>query len=196
MASVRTLDAYKQYVALKLHFTSDKYDYFAANGAIRANRESLEKRNDFYQFQKLAKKHDQKSLESLIIANLLENKEIWIGDLLSEEAAERNIERQKVTQSLTYTFKKDLETLTELSKTDKNERPLLIRATLQKEISLETFIILATLYGLYKKLDRKLGDDIIWKDLKFKCIKYTPFIKFDRKKFDTIVKEHESKQKI
>ena len=45
-------DAYKTYLALKRHFTSD-YDYFKYNGKVRAGVESFLKRNDKFFFRKL-----------------------------------------------------------------------------------------------------------------------------------------------
>ena len=38
-------EAYKHYLALKLHFSSD-YDYFKYNGKTNATQQSFEKRKD------------------------------------------------------------------------------------------------------------------------------------------------------
>ena len=40
------LDAYRTYLAFKLHFTTDKYDITKTKGAVSASRESFLKRTD------------------------------------------------------------------------------------------------------------------------------------------------------
>ena len=47
-------EAYKHYLALKLHFSSD-YDYFKYNGKTNATQQSFEKRKDRFRFSKLAR---------------------------------------------------------------------------------------------------------------------------------------------
>ena len=37
-------ESYKMYVALKLHFTTDSYDYFKFNGKTRVSETNFEKR--------------------------------------------------------------------------------------------------------------------------------------------------------
>ena len=45
-------EAYKEYIALKLHFTSD-YDYFKYNGKTNVTLHSFEERKDKYHFKRL-----------------------------------------------------------------------------------------------------------------------------------------------
>lgn len=189
MSTVKAIDAYKQYVALKLHFNSDKYDYFKAGGAIKTSIESFQKRNDYYQFQKLARKHDEITLCQMLVANLLEKKDLWIGDLFSEEAQNNYFERKKVKESLTYTFSNDIEKLKTLNKSDDDDRPLIVRAVLQKEIAIETFAIMCDLYNLIKKFDKKLDGDPIWQELRLRTTKYLPFINYEKKKFKELAEK-------
>ena len=49
-------EAYKKYLAIKLHFTKDRYDYFKFNGQTKASYESFIQRNDKYFFIKTARK--------------------------------------------------------------------------------------------------------------------------------------------
>jgi hypothetical protein len=47
----------------------------------------------------------------------------------------------------------------------------------------------------YYKLDeevqylKKIDDDIIWPDFKMRCLKYTPFIRYDKEKYLHILKK-------
>ena len=50
-------NAYKTYVALKNHFTSDSYDYFKYKGRVRVKEESFLKRKDKFYFEKIEKKY-------------------------------------------------------------------------------------------------------------------------------------------
>ena len=49
-------EAYCQFLALKLHFTTDHYDYFKYNGKHNATPESFDKRTDKRFFKRLVRK--------------------------------------------------------------------------------------------------------------------------------------------
>ena len=48
--------AYRYYLAIKLHFTTDKFDVFQNRGNVKGTREAFNARNDRYIFEKLAQK--------------------------------------------------------------------------------------------------------------------------------------------
>src|SRR5210317_421744 len=61
--------AYKYYIALKLHFTTDKFDVFK-NSNVKGSREAFVARNDRYLFDKLARKFStDKELIQYLVAN-------------------------------------------------------------------------------------------------------------------------------
>ena len=47
-------DVYKTYLAVKLHFTSDTYDYYKYDGKVNAKLDTFTKRKDRYFFHKLS----------------------------------------------------------------------------------------------------------------------------------------------
>ena len=51
-------EVYKMYLALKQHFTNDKYDYRKYRGRVNASEKAFEERRDRYFFKKLATKYD------------------------------------------------------------------------------------------------------------------------------------------
>ena len=55
-------EVYKTYLALKLHFSKDNYNFFTFNGKSRASLKSFEGRKDKYFFKKLGTKYDELSL--------------------------------------------------------------------------------------------------------------------------------------
>ena len=100
-------ETYKLYHALKLHFASNSYDYFKYNGKSRVSYTNFTSSAGKYQFVKLSRKHNLEEMKDFLVANFIEGKGDWIGDLLSE-GEERYLKWQKRIQSLTYTFTNDI----------------------------------------------------------------------------------------
>lgn len=188
-------ECYKEYVALKNHFSKQSFDYFKYNGKVRANPQSFEKRKDKVFFQKLAKHSD---LHNFLLANFSIDSKTWIKDLAYNKDAENNYKNWlKRQQSLSYLLKEDLSKLDEnfdnnFVITD-NSHPILFKKYLANEIGLETFCLLLEVTGAIKHWDEKLKYDIIWEEHRNKILKYTPFINYDRNKFKKIVLEYFSK---
>ena len=102
-------ETFEIYQALKLHFTSDSYDFFKYNGKTNVSVTAFENRKDKYHFYKLSRKCTNKDdLINFIVANFVEDEKSWVGNLLVEEADMNYRKRQKVIQSLSYTFENDL----------------------------------------------------------------------------------------
>ena len=49
-------DAYRLYLAVKLHFTTPNYDFFRHNAKVNSSLNSFLKRNDRFLFHKLTTK--------------------------------------------------------------------------------------------------------------------------------------------
>lgn len=171
-------EAYKEYVALKNHFTKPSYDYVKYNGHSRLKVDSFNKRKDKIFFEKLAKNPD---VHGFLIANLSNNPKHWIRDLAYSEEAQRTYsDWVKRNQSLTYNFKKDFKKIMEEPKD--HQHPAAIRLYLSGEISLESLCIFADMTKAVAQWDSKLEYDPIWDDLRIRIVKYTPFVKYDREK--------------
>lgn len=185
-------EVYVEYIALKLHFSQAKYDYFAYGGKTNASVEAFEKRNDQNFFKSLAKHRDPKSY---LLANILSKETTWVGDLVKNQAADKvYLQYTKNIESLTYTFKQNLNKLN--SDFDANfvcddgTHPIAIKLFLRKEITLETLTILTDLVGVWDYWNKALGPDIIWKEVGMKLKKYKPFLLYDREKFRQITVEY------
>ena len=99
-------EAYKEYVALKNHFTKANYDYIKYNGHVTVKLDSFNKRKDKLFFEKLAK---IENVHEFLIANFSVNPKLWIRDLAySEDAQLTYNDWKKRQQSLTYNLKQDL----------------------------------------------------------------------------------------
>tara|TARA_R100000353_G_scaffold174416_2_gene142358 strand:+ start:1553 stop:2164 length:612 start_codon:yes stop_codon:yes gene_type:complete len=194
-------DAYKTYLALKRHFTSD-YDYFKYNGKVRAGVESFLKRNDKFFFRKLAKKYDDKELVDFFVSNFIVS-DNWIGNLISQESEDNYVRFKKRRESLSYHFDNELHWLVDYCRSRDlelnklllvvdNNHPLLLKLLLQKKISIETIIIMDSILKFLKHWDNNL-DDIVWEEKKRLIVKYNKFLTYDpfvyRKKLKEIINE-------
>lgn len=185
-------EAYKEYLALKNHFSKPDYDYFKYNGKLRVNADSFNARKDKIFFQKLAKHQD---VHNFLVANLSVNEKAWIKELAYSEAAEKTYKDWlKRNQSLTYVLKNELQYL--MPEFDLNfaihstDHPCLLKLYLGNFVSLETLCILLNLTGAKKHWDKKLEYDPVYEEVKKKIEKYTPFIKYDKDKVKNIVLDY------
>ena len=196
---MNAFECYQKYVALKLHFNSDSYDFFKYGGRVRAKESSFNTRRDKYFFQKLASRYASSDIIDLFVSNFLDNKSLWIGDVMSEKCEKIYLKWLKRKESLTYLFDADIDFLLEymdlndvgfnaLFRPINGHHPPLLKMVLFKEVGLETFIILNEILGFFPNWDNDIMDEIVWGDLKKKCEKYRPFLgDLDLDKFKNIL---------
>lgn len=176
-------EAYKEYVALKNHFTKSDYDYIKYNGKTGVKPASFAKRKDKVFFEKLAK---NENYHEFLIANLSDNPKLWIRDLAYSEVAQKTYQDwKKRNQSLTYNFKNDFKKI--IQEPGGQQHPAALRLYLGNQISLESLCIFIKMTKAIIYWDSKLEYDPIWDDVRMKVVKYTPFIKFDYDKVKQIM---------
>jgi hypothetical protein len=187
-------ETYCTYLALKSHFTSDKYDYFKYNGKVNASKESFLSRKDRFQFEKLARKCDD--VKTHIALSFLADR-TWIGDMLDDEAFESTRKHKRKVQSMSYDFKNEIEKYDDIRLLFKKEDgrpdayPMILNEYMRGDISLETIIILNSFTDFIPKFDAKLKDDFLWSKFSFKARKFAPFLMqtLDQNKLKTILME-------
>jgi hypothetical protein len=189
-------EAFCLYTSLKLHFNSDSYDYFKYNGKVNTSIDAFENRKDKWHFYKLSRRFTNvEQGRDFIVANLVHDPNVWVGNLLTEESDIQYRKRQKVIQSLTYTFTNEIESI--MSQENPNESlmildgqyPELLTKYLQHDISIETICILNTLMNFLKMWDKKIIDTIRYPAVSRTIKKYTPFVSFDATKYKLILKK-------
>lgn len=194
-------DAYKRYVALKLHFQQKDYDYFKFSGSAKVSREKFETRNDKYFFQRIAKLYDVKQLEQLLVANFIVNKSAWIGEVMSDVGRARHLEFKKTVQALEYNFQEDMNSLKQMIDVGDlpsfdsifdiergDDWPELVTLTLHKTIRVESFIIMNKIFNFLPKMNSRIEDSIVWPEMYQLCRKYSPFLNVDVVRYRTIMK--------
>jgi len=193
---VQPFDVYKSYLGLKNHFTKQKYDFHRYGGKSRASLQSFYNRKDRFFFEKLSRQKDDKEVVEFFVANFTscdDPQSLWIGEIVRNGEANYT-EWKKRLQSLTYTFKTEVENVFTGKKFDDvfhiegTKHPILVKEHLTKNISLETLIILNRILGFQKQYDKKLKDPV-WQFLSMRINKYNSFIHIDVFKFKSILKE-------
>ena len=189
------VDAYRCYLSMKNHFTKDKYDYHKYCGKSRASVESFYKRKDRFWFEKLARNKKDKEVEEFFISNFItctDPSKLWIGELM-REGEDRYTSWKKRTQSLSYTFKQELESILTDQNFDsifssKKGHPPLLKKYLSGQTSIETMVILDMILGYRKEFDNRIQDPV-WETVSMRIKKYSPFLHIDVFRYKKVLKE-------
>ena len=187
-------EVYKMYLALRMHFTKDHYDYVKYRGKVNVSEQAFEQRRDRYFFKKIATKYDEAQVLDYFVANFMSDPKGYIKSF-----SDGNYERWKTIQeSFCYKFRQDVDLLLtyfEAPYQDKFDKifevkegthPPLIKHYLSGEIALESLVVFETCLGYIDQFDKKLSDPI-WKDIKKRVFKYKPFLNIDCTKYRGVI---------
>lgn len=179
--------AWKLYMAVKLHFTTQKYNVFNNRGHVKGARDTFYNRNDRFIFERLARKFPtERDLIQYFVANFAYDN----GEVVYEQAdGETNLTKwNKRKQSISQVFENDLHSivlhleknsLTEKHLYDSNGIPELFKLYLGGYVTIETMVILDH-YASYlqdnAKINLLLGEEYL------RIEKCKGFIKFDKDK--------------
>ena len=93
-------DVYKTYLAVKLHFASDTYDYYKYDGKVNAKLDTFTKRKDRYFFHKLSTRYAETDILDFFVANFLADSKRWIGNLLANDGRDVYLDYKKRKEAL------------------------------------------------------------------------------------------------
>ena len=190
------VDAYRQYLSLKNHFTKEKYDYHKYCGKSRATVQSFYKRKDRFWFEKLARNKDDKEVVDFFVSNFItctDPGKLWIGEMI-REGEDRYTEWKKRNQSLSYVFKEEIESIfadnnfDSMFAMDGSRHPQILKEYLRNNISIETMVILDNILGFRNEFDKKLQDPV-WQTVSMRIKKYSPFLHIDVFQYKKVLKE-------
>ena len=177
-------EVYKLYLALKLHFTTEKYDITKTRGAVKASEKAFLKRKDIIAMRKLARDYKKKEVIDLLVANFVSG-DRW-GGMFDSQSAEVYKEWKARKSRRDYQFEQDVELIRlEMEKqsisdpfvADQGHHALVYRLYLGKKITIESLVLLDKLFDLSYKEE----DDIFLKDISMLIRKYRPFVKLTDK---------------
>lgn len=187
--------AYRYYLALKLHFTTDSYDVVKHKGRVKASRDSFMKQEHMY--KRIVKQYADDEVVNFLVSNFVSG-DRW-GGVFDAESNNTYLSWKKRMESLAYTFKTDMQrVLTELNLTafeetnifnvTKNQHPYIIRAYMSKTISIESLVILNKLFGFCDKFDKDIEETLVWPDISRLIRKYSPFVKINKDKYHELLR--------
>ena len=181
---------------MKQHFSKDKYDYHKYCGKSRASLQSFYKRKDRYWFEKLSRQKPNREIQDFFVANFVscdDPERLWIGELIRNGDKNYSSWKRKI-QSLSYTFKEEVESTFDAKNFDKmfflnpGSHPQIVKEYLKSNVSLETFVIMDSILDFTKVYDEKL-DDPVWDLVSRKVKKYKSFLNIDVQRYTYILKE-------
>jgi hypothetical protein len=187
-------EVYKMYLSLKLHFTTDTFDYLKYGNAAKASQQSFDGRRDKFFFVKLSRTFKEEELREFFVANMIVEDKVYPATLV-REGAKNYQEYLKRKQSLSYRFKEDVMTLHDISHLfDKlfildGMHPPLLKAHLGGKISIETLAIFNKIFNYVDNFDKIIKEEIVWKPIRNRVVKYEPFIFIDKGKYKSIIRQ-------
>lgn len=183
-------EVYKLYLALKFHFSDTSYDFHVYNGETRGgNVASFEKRRDKSHFYRLSYKYRKNEMTDFMVANFKDDQVKWVGDLLTTQSHNRYIEFKKRKESNREFFRDDLQALFDQVEEPidalqvlHGQNPLILKEIYAGNTPLETLIIVNEIMPIeyFSVLDKNLGSDILWPELKKKAMRLRGFMKFSK----------------
>jgi len=188
-------DLYCIYQAIKLHFTSESYNFFQYDGKTRVSVDAFQKRRDKFLFHRLARKYRDDEMVPFLVANFVHSDDNWTKSLLEEEAEETYRNWKRITDSMSKVYVEDLqkiatkESFNDLFKVEDGQFPKLLVAFLQKDVTIETLVILNNIFNFIQIWDKKISDDIIYPKVSRKVRKYGAFLAVNVDKYKKLTKE-------
>ena len=194
------VEVFKLYLAIKLHFTTDTYNYEEYGGKVNCKLETFTKRNYRYFFHKLSKRYNERDILDYFVSNFAVNSDNWVGDLLTNEGAETYAKYRKYKESFRYHFRDDCVRINDdfsrkrISFDDGflcggGQHPRLLRLLIQKRASQQTIIVLDHFLSFSKNWDKEITENVVWPKISSTLAKLRPFVKFNATECKLIMKE-------
>lgn len=187
MSSREGFDSYQLYLAVKLHFKNEDYDFIKYNARVKADLSSFMKRNDKFHFAKLSRTYKHE-LKDFYVANLSQG-DYWAGELIEKEAQNRFTEYKKRKQKLSHMFEQEVrellekKTIQEVLTCSNGQHPYLLKQFLGKKISIETMCILNDITDYSITWNKLIKENIVYPDTYHKIKKYRTFLSYDFKQY-------------
>ena len=193
-------DVYKTYLGVKLHFTSDTYDYYKYGGKVNTKLDTFTKRKDRYFFHKLSTRYAEADILDFFVANFLADSKRWIGNLLANDGRDVYLDYKKRKEAFAYHFKQDCGTIhSDFNRLNilfddgftvpNGQHPRVLRLLIQRKISYQTTIVLNHFLNFVKNWDKEITEKIVWPEISLKVTRLKPFINFNATECKLIMKE-------
>ncbi len=179
-------------MAVKLHFTSKKYNVFETRGHVKGTRDAFNARNDRYIFEKLAQKYnDDKEIIQFFVSNFAYSNDTAIYG--NSEAEELYSEWKRRKQSISKIFVDDLTNIMNMCDVHKfnvdgifkavdGDLPVLTSMFLSGKITIETLRIIDDIEPFINTWENDPMIKIVLGDKLLRAEKLKGFVKYDKEK--------------
>ena len=193
-------DVYKTYLGVKLHFTSDTYDYYKYGGKVNTKLDTFTKRKDRYFFHKLSTRYAEADILDFFVANFLADSKRWIGNLLANDGRDVYLDYKKRKEAFAYHFKQECGTIaSDLGRRNvsfndgfippNGQHPRILRLLIQRKISYQTAVVLDHFLGFTKNWDKEITEKVVWPEISLKVSRVKPFVNFNATECKLIMKD-------
>ena len=193
-------DVYKTYLAVKLHFASDTYDYYKYDGKVNEKLDTFTKRKDRYFFHKLSTRYAEADILDFFVANFLADSKRWIGNLLANDGRDVYLDYKKRKEAFAYHFKQECGTIASalgrrnISFNDgfippNGQHPRILRLLIQRKISFQTTVVLDHFLNFTKNWDKEITEKVVWPEISLKVSRVKPFVNFNATECKLIMKD-------
>ena len=193
-------EVFKTYLAVKLHFTTDSYDYHKYEGKVNCKLETFTKRNDRYFFHKLSTRYNQNDILGFFVSNFLFDSNKWVKSLTGQDGNDVFTDWKKRNESFEYYFRNDC-ILIANDFDDKRlsfdngfnvfggQHPRFFQLVLSKKISYESAVVFNQILSYSKSWDKQITEQVVWPQHSKKLAKYEQFVKYNKTAIKLIMKE-------
>lgn len=182
----RSFNYYRNFLALKLHFKENNFNFFKNEGKTRVKRETYLGRRDRYFFERSANSFNTQKFLDKCIVQIKKNPSFFIKEIFTPENESTYLKRKGFLESFLNSFDREISSLVNyclknkinkeaLLKGNEEEKPLLFSLYVNGIISDETFICIDKVFGVTEELARFSLDPLVDRSLKF-LKKYYPFV--------------------
>lgn len=185
---------YKFYLAVKLHYTTDKFNVFENKGRVKGSRDKFWSRNDRGLFEKLGRQFaTERDLIEYFVANFASGNDCVVYD--GSTAGDNLTNWLKIKQSLTKTFRDDLnkvilhleqnpDKIDDLYDFDGPRIPELMKLCIGGEITVQSLVILNSFRDFFENW--KLQTNLIFEEECRRIVKSAGFVSFSSKTHPTL----------
>jgi hypothetical protein len=193
-------DVYKIYLGVKLHFTTDTYDYYKYGGKVNATLDSFTKRKDRYFFHKLSTKYGKDDILDFFVSNFLADSKGWIGSLLQNNGRDVYLDYKKRKESFTYHFRSDCVSISNDFRSrninfdtgfrsPNGQHPRFLQLLLQKKVSYQTAVVFEHFLSYVQNFNMEIKEKIVWPEIALKVTRVKPFVNFNATECKLIMKD-------
>ena len=193
-------DVYKTYLAVKLHFTTDTYDYYKYGGKVNTKLDTFTKRKDRYFFHKLSTRYAEADILDFFVSNFLSDSKGWIGNLLQNDGRDVYLDFKKRKEAFAYHFKQDCGNIaSDFSRRGilfddgfipiSGQHPRVLRLLIQRKISYQTAVVLDYFLNFSKNWDKEITEKVVWPEISLKVTRVKPFVNFNATECKLIMRE-------